>query len=98
MVQCQVTGVTAVSIRQSALTFLPCEDPPSVRLQLWNPAMDVLIDRVFNETQAVTVNTAGGPLPLTVSLTQTTDTEIRIMVSTLKTIIYIIGVPYWSYD
>jgi hypothetical protein len=88
MVQCQVTGVTAVSIRQSALTFLPCEDPPSVRLQLWNPAMEVLIDRIFNETQEVTVNTRGGSLLLTVFLTQTTDSEITIMVSTLKTISY----------
>ncbi len=85
MVQCQVTGVTANLIHQSALIFLPCENPPSVRLQLWNPAMEVLIDRVFNETQAVTVDTIGGSLPLTVFLTQPTDSEIRIMVSTLKT-------------
>ena len=83
MVQCQVTGITAMFIHQSALTFLPCEDPPSVRLQLWNPTMAVLIDQVFNETRTVTVNTGGGSLPLTVFISQPTDSEISIMVSTL---------------
>ena len=46
--------------------------------------MEVLIDQVFNQTRTVTVNTGGGPLPLTFFLNQTTDTEIGIMVSTLK--------------
>ena len=82
MVQCQVTGTTAALIHQSALTFLPCEDPPSVRLQLWDPAMVVLIDQVFDETRTVTVNTGGGLLPLTVNVSRPTDSEIRIMVST----------------
>lgn len=84
MVTCGVVGITSNFIHQSALTFLPCHNPPSVRLQLWNPAMEVLIDQVFNQTRTVTVNTGGGPLPLTFFLNQTTDTEIGIMVSTLK--------------
>ena len=87
MVQCQVSDViTATFIRQSALTFLPCQDPPSVRLELWNPSMMVLIDQVFNETRTVTVDTmGGGPLPLTVTVSWPTDSEIRIMVSLLVT-------------
>ena len=93
MVQCQVTDPTVSGfIHQSALTFLPCQGPPSVRLQLWNPSMEVLIDQVFNETQAVTVNTGGGLLLLTVFVNQTTDSEIRIMVSTLKVQVRLV---YW---
>ena len=85
MVQCQVTDPTVSRfIHQSALTFLTCQEPPSVQLQLWNPTMEVLIDQVFNKTQAVTVNTLGGPLFLTVFVNQTTDSEIGIMVRTLK--------------
>ena len=82
MVQCQVTGTTAFFIHQSALTFLPCQNPPSVRLQLWSPAMMVLVDQVFNETRTVAVNTAGGALPVTVTISRATDSEIGIMVST----------------
>ena len=46
--------------------------------------MQVLIDQVCNETQTVTVNTAGGSLDLSVFVNQTVESEIRIMVSTLE--------------
>ena len=49
--------------------------------------MEVLINQVFNQTQTVTVRTIGGDLPLTFFLNQTTDTEIGIMVSTLKKVL-----------
>ena len=93
MVQCQVSDdTTAMFIHQSALTFLPCEDPPSVRLELWNPSMMVLIDQVFNETQTVTVDTMGaGLLPVTVTVSWPTDSEVRIMVSELLVIVYCPG-------
>ena len=45
--------------------------------------MDVLIDRVFNETQDARVDTGAGVLLLNVFVNQTTDSEIRIMVSNL---------------
>lgn len=84
VVQCQVADPTVSNlIQRSALTFLPCQKPPSVQLQLWNPAMEVLIDRVFNETQDARVDTGAGVLLLNVFVNQTTDSEIGIMVSNL---------------
>ena len=83
VVQCQVIGITANFIQRATLTLLPCQDPPSVRLQLLDPAMQVFVDQVINETQTIVVNTAGGSLPLMVFINRTTDTEIGIKVSAL---------------
>lgn len=87
--QCDVTqAIIRTYISRATLTLLPCNQPPAVRLVLYNPSNAVIVNRTFDSTTTLTL--ANGVLSVTVTVQHPTSSSLRLGVNMYYTVLVVI--------